>query len=243
MTKLIAIGDIHGRTIWKDIVKNEKPSTVLFIGDYFDSYDISCKDQLNNFEEIMQFKEASNGTDVIMLWGNHEHHYMRDHECYSGYQHQNARVINAALNHARQMDYLDIAYSIDDLLFTHAGVSATWLKTHLKFATMDTLVVDLNILFRRNLSAFDFAGWSYTGDSEISSPIWIRHASLLRANKNHSIKKHFRQVVGHTMMEDINLESYAKWLGGRYIPIDGLAQGQYLIYDDKVLSVGQVDIT
>ena len=38
--KTILIGDIHGRSIWKRIVADEKPDRVVFIGDYFDSFDI-----------------------------------------------------------------------------------------------------------------------------------------------------------------------------------------------------------
>ncbi|NBP57427.1 metallophosphoesterase, partial [bacterium] len=38
--KTIFIGDIHGRSIWKEIVEQEKPDRVIFIGDYFDSFDI-----------------------------------------------------------------------------------------------------------------------------------------------------------------------------------------------------------
>ena len=38
--KTIAIGDIHGLSIWKDIINKENPDKVIFIGDYFDSFDI-----------------------------------------------------------------------------------------------------------------------------------------------------------------------------------------------------------
>jgi len=33
--KLVAIGDIHGRNIWQQIVEQEQPTTVVFVGDYF----------------------------------------------------------------------------------------------------------------------------------------------------------------------------------------------------------------
>ena len=40
MSKNIYIGDIHGRTLWKDIVDaHPDASTINFIGDYFDSFD------------------------------------------------------------------------------------------------------------------------------------------------------------------------------------------------------------
>ena len=36
----IVIGDTHGRNYWKKIIKHENPNRVIFIGDYFDSFDI-----------------------------------------------------------------------------------------------------------------------------------------------------------------------------------------------------------
>lgn len=241
VTKLVAIGDIHGRKIWLDIIKKEKPDIVVLIGDYFDSFDIDGNKQVANFYEIIKFKEENPEIEFIILYGNHEHHYLRSFEIYSGYQHTMVSSINEALNYARRLDAMDCAYSYDDLLFTHAGVSTTWWKTHIPHATMETLVSDINKLFRTNLEAFDFIGFSRTGDSKESSPIWIREGSLLKSNKNTLIKSTFRQVFGHTMTSDLNLEKYKKYLGGRYIPIDALDKRQYLIYENKELSVGKLE--
>lgn len=238
--KLVAIGDIHGRAVWKDILEKEKPDIAVFMGDYFDSFDISGKAQIENFNNIVQFKEDSKDTKVMMLYGNHEHHYMRSFEIYSGYQQENALNINRALNHARQLGHLQVAYLFDDLLFTHAGVSTEWLIKHAKYTSLDTVAEEINELFRVDLSVFDFVGFSQTGDNVESSPLWIRHNSLLRSNKDKEIKQKYRQVIGHTPTEDLNLGTYEKYLGGRYIPIDTLNTGQYLVYEDKELSAGKI---
>ena len=62
--KTIVLGDIHGRDIWKDIVAQEKADRVIFIGDYFDSFDIEPATQQYNFKEIIlvgnNMKIASN---------------------------------------------------------------------------------------------------------------------------------------------------------------------------------------
>jgi predicted phosphodiesterase len=58
--KTIIIGDVHGRDQWKQIVAQEKDAdTVIFLGDYFDSFDISAVEQMHNFKEIVEFKETS----------------------------------------------------------------------------------------------------------------------------------------------------------------------------------------
>ncbi len=72
--KTILLGDTHGRTLWKDIVTKESPDQVVFIGDYFDSLDISQENQLRNFIDILEYKYRVPNT--ILLIGNHDFHYM-----------------------------------------------------------------------------------------------------------------------------------------------------------------------
>lgn len=236
--KIIIIGDIHGRDIWKQIIKKEKPNKVIFLGDYFDSFDLSPGTQSTNFDQIVIFKEETD-IEIVMLYGNHEHHYMRydDGEIYSGFQPNMASTYKQQIQKAIQKKYLRIAHLHDDILFTHAGVSTVWLKRELPYTTMDTLVADINLLFLTDMKAFDFAGFNPYGDSQISSPIWIRETALLRSNRRQPIKKRFRQVVGHTET-DLNLEHQCKKLGGRYFMVDALAKKQYLIYEKKAFRVG-----
>ena len=69
--RIIAIGDIHGRTIWKDIV-NQEFDLCVFLGDYVDSHDeIPAKQQVDNLLDILEFKEH-NSNKVILLRGNHK---------------------------------------------------------------------------------------------------------------------------------------------------------------------------
>ena len=55
--KTVVIGDVHGRSLWKLIVNQENPDRVIFIGDYFDSFEISGVEQIQNFKEIIEYKE------------------------------------------------------------------------------------------------------------------------------------------------------------------------------------------
>jgi len=84
--KTIVLGDTHGRSIWKEIVSQEKADRVIFIGDYFDSFDIEPVVQQHNFKEIIEFKEKGE-CEVILLIGNHDFHYLPMGETYSGYKH------------------------------------------------------------------------------------------------------------------------------------------------------------
>ena len=50
----LVFGDIHGRTIWKDIVKKEKYDKVIFLGDYVTTHElISDEQQLSNFVDTI----------------------------------------------------------------------------------------------------------------------------------------------------------------------------------------------
>ena len=70
--KTLVLGDIHGRTIWKDIIKKENPDKVIFLGDYVTTHEgISSEQQISNLEEILTYKEE-NSDKVILLRGNHK---------------------------------------------------------------------------------------------------------------------------------------------------------------------------
>ena len=57
--KTVVIGDLHGRSEWKLIIHRENPTKVIFVGDYFDSYDLSAAIQLFNYNEIINLKEEN----------------------------------------------------------------------------------------------------------------------------------------------------------------------------------------
>ena len=61
----LVFGDIHGRAIWKDIVKKEKYDKVIFLGDYVTTHElISDEQQLSNFIDILNFKKYFN----LKIW-------------------------------------------------------------------------------------------------------------------------------------------------------------------------------
>jgi len=119
MNKTIFIGDIHGRDIWKHIVAKENPDRVVFIADYFDSFNISTVEQLHNFKEIIEYKETSD-KEVILLIGNHDYHYYPGGEIYSGYQHGAAPAIRQLLEENKH--HLQMCYQLDNILCSHAGI-------------------------------------------------------------------------------------------------------------------------
>ena len=222
--KTVVIGDIHGRSIWKLIVNMENPDRVIFIGDYFDSFDIKGTEQLDNFLDIIEYKKTS-GKEVILLVGNHDHHYYPEigDTGTSGYQSIFSYQISPVLDANRE--HLQVTYQMDEFLFTHAGVSSVFMDEVFGVDgwKIETLAEQLNEMFIYRPGVFSFNGLDPYGDDTYQTPLWIRPRSLMKANKN-TLRTRFSQ----------------KAAGGRYYLIDTLGStGEYLVIQDGELSVGQ----
>ena len=186
--KTLCIGDIHGRSNWKLAIYQEEPvDRVIFIGDYFDSFDISGVEQIHNFKEIIYYKKTNPQVEVIMLLGNHDMSYYPGFTdtAISGYQHRMAPSIKQVVEENKE--HLQMAYGFGEYLFTHAGVSPVFMDQ--VFGKDDwskeSVVVDLNELFRYKPKAFEFNGFDGYGDNSTQTPIWIRPRSLMSSNKKH----------------------------------------------------------
>jgi hypothetical protein len=233
--KTLVLGDTHGRPHWKQIVASESPDRVIFIGDYFDSFDNTAVEQMHNFQEIIDWKQSGQ-SEVIMLIGNHDYHYMRGvTQYYSGYQSGARPAIEQLLYENRQ--HMQMCYQMGDFLFTHAGVSYDWLKIN-KWEGWESVEEKVNDLWEYTPNVFGFAGRDPYGDSKISSPIWIRPYSLQAANRD-TLRDQFIQVVGHTTQGKIDTEG--KSTGGRYYYIDTLGtSGQYMILEQISTDNGEI---
>jgi predicted phosphodiesterase len=241
--KTIFLGDTHGRAIWKDIINKENPDRVVFIGDYFDSFDIGGAEQMHNFKEIIEFKETSftnDGKDnqhkmeVILLVGNHDFHYYPGGETYSGYQYGAAPAIRQLLEENKH--HMQMCYQLDNILCTHAGIGHNWLVTQQGYSD-EPIAEFINDIWKHRPNAFIFTGWDPYGDSKTQTPIWIRPASLMSGNKETFLKKDYIQIVGHTQVKYIDM---GKATGGRYYFIDAIDQHQYLIYEGGEFTLGEL---
>lgn len=202
--KIIAIGDTHGKDYWQTVVKENSFDKIVFIGDYFDSWDVSGRDQIDNFMQIMEFKKQ-NFNKVIILIGNHDYQYMKGAphgERYSGYQSMFAKEIQDVLDHAFLHKFLQLTFAYRAVMFSHAGVTETWAKSHnLNLNQIHLLSEEINFLFRENQHIARFTAgenMDNTGDDVTQSPIWVRPNSL---EIDHV--KGLTHVVGHTRFKEV----------------------------------------
>lgn len=235
--RTVFIGDIHGHDSWKKVVEKEKPDHVVFVGDYFDSFNVSAAEQIHNFKEIIAYKESSPHVHVIMLIGNHDHHYFPEvgYTGTSGFQSGPHVAIGQLLDENRH--HLQMAYQYKDYLCTHAGVSPLWLKKW-GWDGQESIIRFINTLWKQKQhKCFLFSGYNPYGDDVDQTPIWIRPRSLQKACQE--TKGNYIQIVGHTGVEQIDIEG--KSTGGRYYYIDAMRAGQYLVHtEEEGLTLGQL---
>ena len=228
--KIIAIGDIHGRKVWEQIVESQDFDKIVFIGDYFDTFDpISAHAQMHNFDRILQYKK-DNMDKVVLLVGNHDYHYMTGIiGTYTGYQHKDAIYITHWLHKGIDNDLMQMCYIHDDLLFSHAGVTTTWLINQITDDEVIHVGDFINDLFKYKPRLFGFtSGKKYDryGDEICQTPIWIRPKSLKK-----DALEGYTQIVGHTAQDEIVL-------GGDVVLIDTLGtSGEYLCIKDGKMTV------
>lgn len=200
--KIAAIGDIHGRVIWKQIIKKDNFDKIVFVGDYFDSFDVHGEYQINNFINIIEYK-TKNPDRVVLLLGNHDYHYLDVNERYSGFQSGFQYEIKHLLKTALKDNLIQSCYSYKDILFTHAGITKTWCINNGINPDKD-IEKQLNdlLIFKPNSFKFKMgANYSQTGDDICQSPIWVRPHSLLKDKVSFC-----RQVVGHTRGNNIRIK-------------------------------------
>jgi hypothetical protein len=189
----LAIGDIHGRSFWRHYIE-EDFTEFYFVGDYFDSFDLSFKIQYSNFIEIC--KAAREDSRIKLCLGNHDYHYLsKITEMYSGYQENYFFMINRILE--QNIDLMKVVYVTEDnYIISHAGVS-TWFMEQMKNAGYSN-VEDINTAFNEDRTVLKFNGTNPYGDDITQSPLWIRPASLEKQPL-----PGYRQIVGHTPIHAI----------------------------------------
>ncbi len=235
--KITVISDLHGKTVWKDILKKEKDSDlILFLGDYFDCYEnIPAEEQIQNFKDIMDLKTFNPKQDVIALIGNHDHHYVRPNERYSGYQEDASTEIGDVINDAIEDEDLQVAFEHGKFLFSHAGFTQSWIND--SFTKGFASVEEINELYHTDSPRFDFyrKGKSSNGNDKEQGPLWVRPESL-----EHDFYGTQTQVVGHTKEKSITMVDDPN-TNMAVIYTDVLDKvNQYLIITDDVVTIGKI---
>ena len=185
--KILVLGDIHGRGCWESIIEKENPDLTIFLGDYVSTHGlITEKQQIDNLERILQYKEENPDT-VILLRGNHDcESLFYWAECYPA----KGEFVKTfmRLNEERFLNNTQWIYLHKNICFSHAGVSSIWMKNK-NIKSLE----DINTLEPSEKFAFTGKMSDFTGVSPQQPPTWIRPYTLVDVGYKGVI-----HVVGHT---------------------------------------------
>lgn len=220
MESIVAIGDIHGMESWRDIVEKHYDSKIVFMGDYLDPYGyVTRENQLMNLCSIISLK-MNRLEDVVLLLGNHDLHYFcEDAAIGSRYDFQiKEEASNLFLDN---LDLFQYAWQIDDVVFTHAGISDEWFRYDFRGDTSKSIADQLNNAFADQQGALFRVGMARGGErGRVGGIFWADSSEL--DNPLHG----FTQVVGHNRVTDVT-ECFGVQ-GSRIIFCDCLRYGKYL---------------
>lgn len=218
MAKVLVIPDTHARDFWKEAIKMvDNYDKVIFLGDYLDPYPYEfnlSRDELrektiNDFKAIIDFAMA-NIDKVVLLDGNHLLHYLDpDYACSRFDKKVYVEIFDILYQHKA---LFKPAYQIDDVLFTHAGVSQEWVNyvsetSEIKY-TGNIVKFIYSCSFRQRMMISDYRG----GRDRYSGPEWLDvhefdYLTLLPG---------YYQIFGHTQVHHIG----QPWKGENFVCVD-----------------------
>jgi predicted phosphodiesterase len=206
------IPDMHGSDNWQK-VKSMSFDYCISLGDWFDSFTIPPQIQLDNFREYMKWVDEDPKHRLTCV-GNHDFHYIYprlDNAQATGFQCSWAREI-----HDEIMKYIDRLYifiTLDNICFSHAGITKTWLKNNkIDVKTLNTVWrTDPQIAAKLCFQTGRFYSANDNGDDVFQGPLWVRPNSLML---NSACKY---QIVGHTEMANAGNYLYFQSREGAHV--------------------------
>jgi len=272
--RILTIGDIHGREVWKNFIfgSHEKYEDwaieaqgeyfrpweevldlrvsdidlIVFVGDYFDSFDINNVDMKRNAEQIFAFKRAYPDR-VVLLWGNHDVSYYDRSQWCSGFRAEMFFDFNELLNANRGR--IQLAHQIGNVLWTHAGITKSYYENvcceyakrvrrgdeEMPLPEKSNLAEFLNEQFLHNWSGLFYVGRTRGGSDIFPGPLWADRSDLMED----PLPEIF-QFVGHTRVEqvhgtqdEISGVCFLDCLGKRWgkVVIVEIQEGKYVNYE------------
>ena len=196
--KVVLIPDIHGRTFWKDAedyIKSEIP--VVFLGDYTDPYipeDISKKDSLDNFKEILEVtKDRKN---VELLLGNHDIAYMFPEDTRNRHRTDFDNFPFLQRLFQDNIGRFKLATLQEGYIISHAGIHKEWLD-FTRITKRDLIDIPVSKLDQKIIDNLEVISY-YRDDNwggEFGSIVWADICEFVY-NQSEDI-----QIVGHSLRE------------------------------------------
>lgn len=215
MGKVLVCGDLHTKhhILAKTKEKAAGYDQVVFTGDYVDDWNAVPDASYNILQALVAWKKLE-PEKVVLLLGNHDlSEWLGGIYRCSGWNNRTSQMVRLFMQENSSM--FQVAYAVDNILITHAGVTQGWwkdckfprLKNAQEYATwlngsFSTTTPQINQDFAK-LAA---AGWARGGWNE-PSPLWADKTEL----QNDAVQG-IGQVVGHSPVRGITIDTITRKL-------------------------------
>ena len=208
--RILTFGDTHGRGVWEDVIEKEgieNLDLIIFLGDYFTSREgIPVEFQEANFRRIVEFKNRY-PDKVVLLRGNHDMEACKYYWSECNPWHNSTWVAD---NKDWFLENTQWLIQIDDVVFSHAGITQRWYEDMRKKYPEITCFEDINNIEPSEMFAFRSDKMSdYTGIRPTHGLTWVRPSCLCEYGF-----KEIKYVVGHSTMDSIT--EYKKLISEQY---------------------------
>lgn len=243
--KVCIIGDIHGTSKFIDcytnILHNDKDcEKIIVMGDHFDPYDnISVEEMLEKYDIFSE--TCRKDKRIISLLGNHDlSSYILKRDCTNRTERNPKWYNEISKVLTRNLPNSYLTYTIEDYIFSHAGVSKTWLEGTKEFNKdypKRLLDNQKGWTVEELAELTSFYKWDYSGygDDEHQGCTWIRIDAL----SNDAISN-YNQVIGHTRFDNITKLKMDN--GMNLWVVDNKGKSEYLTLDIEETDWSGIDI-
>ena len=194
--RILIIPDIHNAWhVAEEIIRNEKPDSIVFLGDYFDDFGDDWRVAKNTAKWLAESLRDETRTHLI---GNHDLSYMAKNpylRCsgYDGAKHVEIQKVGIDWN------VLQMYCWVDGWLCTHAGLSDRFLSLIRKNpndSVEKVLGYSWNGLGKTLTDVgydhpFFHVGYTRGGDFPVGGPLWCDYDEFVDVSG-------VRQIFGHT---------------------------------------------
>ena len=196
--KVAIIGDLHGKSCWKHLLKDNNFDKIVFLGDYSDDSWVTFTDKeiVDNLKDIIEFKK-NNNSKVELLIGNHDFQYIVGYPTASRYRKSYADELNKIFNDNR--DIFNAVYVLKDYIFTHAGITNGWvnyIKKKYNINDFNDITKIINMVYSKCKEDCNIASYRRGGINKFAGILWADIGDLKEDGCFD-----YNQVVGHNRVK------------------------------------------
>lgn len=208
------IGDVHGKSIWKQFVKDTTVDHWVFVGDYTDeeySHPIDDEEMIENLQDIIDFKR-NNNDKVTLLIGNHDLSYMFLNDTSKRVTRFRATIALELFDlFTFNRNLFQNAWQGGSVIATHAGIQHNWFVNEFKGELNENIAEQLNNPSNEDKKErIHDIGRVRGGDKFVGGIYWCDRSELVKPLIGYT------QVVGHNRVGSIKYVKDGKKYGDVY---------------------------